>query len=216
MSSVYFFLVAEASAISSAPNTMSRGTFFSRASTSTSITNSRFPAAAVTATSNPSQFRHQLRPLHVLERQRHQSSFQLQLQLPLGRAPQHTDVLLSPAFARGAHPHLGLLAGEALEVACLAQGPVEPRRRHLQPVVVQTFDLEYPAELPTYRGAILHADATGLVDEEPQQPAPVRRLQVDELVAHAGYDRRDHVFLVQIKNGPKPISCQPLLKAFEV
>src|SRR5260221_3679367 len=215
MSSVYFFLVAEASAISSAPNTMSRGTFFSRASTSTSITNSRFPAAAAfTATSNPSQFRHQLRPLHVLERKCHQSSFQLQLQLPLGRAPQHADVLLAPAFARGAHPHLGLLAGEALEIARLAQGPVEPRRRHFQPVVVHAFDLEYPAQLPAYRGAILDPDTAGLVDEEPQQPAPVRRLQVDELVAHAGYDRLDHVFLVQIKNGPKPISCQPAAQSF--
>src|SRR3954469_14983833 len=45
MSSAYFFFVAEASAISRAPKTMSRGTFFSRASTSTSMISSRLPAA---------------------------------------------------------------------------------------------------------------------------------------------------------------------------
>src|SRR5438477_338794 len=73
MSSVYFFLVAEASAISSALNTMSRGTFFSRARTSTSITNSRLPATTglLAATLNPSQFRHQPRPLDILEREPH-------------------------------------------------------------------------------------------------------------------------------------------------
>src|SRR3954447_15041954 len=79
MSSVYFFLVAEASAISSAPNTMSRGTFFSRARTSTSITNSRLTATtgllaatfATFATFDPSQFRHQPRPLDIVEHQAH-------------------------------------------------------------------------------------------------------------------------------------------------
>src|ERR1044071_4716607 len=73
MSSVYFFFVAEASAITSALKTMSRGTFFSRARTSTSITNSRLPATTgvLAATFNPSQFRHQLRPLDIAELQAH-------------------------------------------------------------------------------------------------------------------------------------------------
>jgi hypothetical protein len=44
MSSGYFFFVAEARASSSAPNTTSRATFFSRASASASKTSSRFPA----------------------------------------------------------------------------------------------------------------------------------------------------------------------------
>src|SRR4051812_26602946 len=171
MSSVYFFFVAEASAISRAPKTISRGTFFSRARTSTSITSSRFPAACCgfTATSRSSQFRHQLRPVQVLERQRHDFSVVLQGHSPLGGTPQYPHVLPLAAFARRTHSHLGLLAGEALEVARLAQRPVEPRRRHLQPVVVHAFDLEYPAEMPAHCGAILEADAAGLVDEKPQQ-----------------------------------------------
>src|SRR3954465_9134767 len=76
MSSMYFFLVAEASAISSAPKTMSRGSFFSRARTSTSITNSRLPATTglLAATFAPSQLRHQPRPLDIVERPPHQRS----------------------------------------------------------------------------------------------------------------------------------------------
>src|ERR1043166_7321081 len=101
MSSVYFFLVADASAISSAPNTMSRGTFFSRARTSTSITSSRLPAATLLAT-YPSQFRHQPRPLNVVERQAHRLPFQLQR-------------------------HVRFVAGKPCEVGSLAQRPVETR-----------------------------------------------------------------------------------------
>src|SRR3990170_4775950 len=140
MSSVYFFLVADASAISRAPNTISRGTFFSRASTSTSITSSRFPACTFTATLQSSQFRHQLRPLQVLERQRHQPAIQFQVYPPLRHAPQHADELAPPARVRRSHPHLGPLAREALEVARLAQRAVEARRGHFQPLVIDPFD----------------------------------------------------------------------------
>src|SRR5260221_12650405 len=89
MSSVYFFLVAEASAISSAPNTMSRGTFFSRASTSTSITISRCPAATLLVATPPSQFRDQARPLDVFERQRHGPAVQFHAHLRRVGAAQH-------------------------------------------------------------------------------------------------------------------------------
>src|SRR4051812_46643679 len=91
MSSAYFFFVAEASAISSAPKTMSRGTFFSRASTSTSMISSRLPANRFAAAAFASTFfaaafvakipshsalqpalqrRYQLPPIDIVERQR--------------------------------------------------------------------------------------------------------------------------------------------------
>src|SRR5882672_425695 len=126
MSSVYFFLVAEASAISSAPNTISRGTFFSRASTSTSITSSRFPAASSPAT-HPSQFRHQPRPLDVLERKRHCLPVQFHRHLSRLGAAQHADVLPAPACIGRTHPDLGLLPRKPGEVTVLAQRPVESR-----------------------------------------------------------------------------------------
>src|SRR5262252_853062 len=91
MSCVYFFLVAEASAISSALNTMSRGTFFSRASTSTSITSSRFPVFKVVAATNPSQFRNQPRALHVRERELDQMPFEFDAYRLVHRAAQHAD-----------------------------------------------------------------------------------------------------------------------------
>src|SRR4051812_45756624 len=94
MSSAYFFLVAEASAISSAPKTMSRGTFFSRASTSTSITSSLFPVVTfATVATIPSQFRHQLRALQVLERELHCLPFEFDAQVSFRRAAQHADEL---------------------------------------------------------------------------------------------------------------------------
>src|SRR5678815_1420789 len=137
MSSVYFFLVAEASAISSAPNTMSRGTFFSRARTSTSITSSRFPAAtALTATLVPSQFWYQLCLVQVLQRQPDDPSLQLDAHLPARGAAQHAHEPAAPGLVRGAHPHLGLLAGEAREVGFLAQRPVQARRGDLQSLVI--------------------------------------------------------------------------------
>src|SRR4051812_35899044 len=127
MSSEYFFLVAEASAISSAPNTMSRGTFFSRASTSASITSSRFPAIRVVAT-RPSQFRHQPRALDVVERQRDllfsvRCAFQLQAHMPLVRAAQHADEAPPPGRVRRAHAHIRLVTGEAREIHALAKRP---------------------------------------------------------------------------------------------
>ena len=37
-------------------------------------------------------------------------------------------------------------------------------------------------------------------------PPAIRRLHVDELVAHAGHRRLDDFFEAQTKNGPKPIA----------
>src|SRR5436190_3221740 len=170
MSSVYFFLVAEASAISSAPKTMSRGTFFSRARTSTSITNSRLPATTglLAATLYPSQFRHQSRPIDFVERKAHRLPFQLQHYAARFRAAEHPYEPAPPGRIRPAHPHVRLLTGKPREVAALAQRPVEPRRRDLEPVVFDAFDLEDAAQLPAYRRAVIDVDSAGLVDEETQ------------------------------------------------
>src|SRR5258706_3379351 len=152
MSSEYFFFVAEASAISSAPKTMSRGTFFSRASTSTSMTSSRLPAAWVAAAffaatlfaaafvakiSSHSalrpalqpvlQHRYQLRPIDIVERQRNLlflfpaiRGVHFHHHLPVRGAPQHAYELAPARRVRRAHPHLGLAAREAREIARLA------------------------------------------------------------------------------------------------
>src|SRR5262245_122443 len=171
MSSVYFFLVAEASAISSAPKTMSRGTFFSRARTSTSITSSRFPAAtAFTATLASQicllQIRYQLRPVQVVEREPDDASLQLDLHPPSLGPAQHAGEPAPAGCIRSAHPDLGPVPGEARKVGLLAQRPVEPGRRDFQPFVVDPFDRQDPRYLVADSGAIVERDPPGLVDEE--------------------------------------------------
>src|SRR2546425_2823635 len=136
MSSEYFFLVAEASAISRAPNTMSRGTFFSRARTSTSITSSLFPAAIAFTATRSSQFSYQLCSVHIVERQRDGLPLELHAHPPRLGAAQHADEPAPAARVRGAHPDLGLVAGEAGEVGRLAQRPIQPGRRDFQPFVI--------------------------------------------------------------------------------
>jgi hypothetical protein len=120
MSSVYFFLVAEASAISSAPNTMSRGTFFSRASTSTSITNS-VPALSVAATF-PHNWAVPASPAR--HRQRERTSVPRVQLSPLRRRAARPQP--APPVVRRAHAHVGRCAGEAREIGRLAQRPVSP------------------------------------------------------------------------------------------
>src|SRR4051794_9098647 len=197
MSSVYFFLVAEASAISSAPNTMSRGTFFSRARTSTSIPNSRLPATTglLAATFNPSQLRHQARPLDIVERKTHRClPFQFHRHAPILGAAQRSHEPAPAARIGRAHPHVGPLSGKAREIRLLAKRPIQSGGRNLEALVIHAFDLEHSRELAAYRHAILDFDAARLVDEEAQVPPPVRRLQVDELVPHAGHDRLHQCF----------------------
>src|SRR4051812_37905685 len=220
MSSVYFFLVAEASAISSAPNTMSRGTFFSRARTSTSITNSRLPATTglLAATLNPSKIRHQPRPLDIVELQAHRLAFELHCEAPFFRAAEYPHEPAPPGRVRRAHTHVGLAAGKARKITALAQWPVQTGGRHFEPVVLDALDLEYSTQLPAYRRAVLDIDAARLIDEKTQRAPPIRRLQLDELVPHAGHDRLHNRFKcchksrrgAETKNGPKPINLKHL------
>src|SRR5258708_2669233 len=202
ISSEYFFFVAEASAISSAPKTMSRGTFFSLASTSTSMISSRFPPAMVAAglfastlfaaafvATIASQFRNQPRPLDIVERQRDCLSVQLHVHLSRLRASQDADKLAPAGSVRRAHPDLGLLAGETREIARLAQRPAEPRGSPPQPLESHAFHRQHAGELPAHRGAIVHGNAARLVDEHTQHPTAVRRLHVDQLISHAAHCR---------------------------
>src|SRR5262245_28463502 len=173
MSSVYFFLVAEASAISSAPNTMSRGTFFSRARTSTSITSSRFPAAtALTATLTSrnvpvSKLRYQLRPIHVAQREPHGAApFELQGHLARLGAAQHANEPAPARLVGRAHAHLRFLASEAREVGFLAQRPVQARRGDLQPLVIDPLDGQDARQMPARGRAVIERHAPGLIDEK--------------------------------------------------
>src|SRR5256885_3366459 len=158
MSSVYFFLVAEASAISSAPKTMSRGTFFSRARTSTSITSSRFPDITFAA-KRSSQFRDQPRTLDVAELELHCPAFQFNVDARAFGAAQHADEPPAPRRIGRTHLHVRLVACETHEVGKLPQRPVKAGRRYLEPLVVHAFDLEHPRELAAHRRAVLDTDA---------------------------------------------------------
>src|SRR5262245_839157 len=97
MSSLYFFFVAEARASSSAPKTMSRGTFFSRASTSASITSSRLPVAVVVVAAIFASHRgHQLGPLHVVYVQSHVVAIDLDGCDPFAQPLQHSAEAAAP------------------------------------------------------------------------------------------------------------------------
>src|SRR5215470_10224268 len=98
-SSLYFFLVAEASACSSAPMTTFLSTFFSRPRASTSNRISR-----LIVFSRPLYIGHQAGGFHVGELQRHH--FPLHLQLHPARAgfPDHAREVALPV-ERNAHSH---------------------------------------------------------------------------------------------------------------
>ena len=76
------------------------------------------------------------------------------------------------AFAIGiAEPEFGLLAREPQEIRRLPQRPVEPGRRHFQPVEIDVLDREQPRQLAADPRAILDAHALRLVDEDADVPA---------------------------------------------
>src|SRR5437660_110448 len=89
---------------------MSRGTFFSRASTSTSITSSRFPVTT------SSQFRYQAGALDILERQPHRLSFELHAHLPALCTAQHAYEPAPAARVGRTHSHVRLVPRKALEI----------------------------------------------------------------------------------------------------
>ena len=170
-------------------------TFFSRDSASTSINSSRFPATTAPARDHfPSQFRHQPRALDIVELQLTVLPSSSIVTRPPS-APRSTPTNRRRPVASGVRILTSaLLAGEAREIRPLPQRPIEPGGRHLEPLVVHAFDLQHSRELTAYRRAVLDIDAARLVDEKAQHPPPIRRLQVDELVPHAGHYRLYHRF----------------------
>src|SRR5688572_32747757 len=163
-SSVKRFFVAEASASSSAPNTTSRFTFFSRASASTSSSISRLISAL-----SGLQVRHQPGPIQCIQLQRHILSIDLQGGDPVLGAAQHAREALASRRIRRAHPHFRPAPGKTLEILFLAQGAVQPRRGHFQPVVLHALGREQVRQVAAYRGTVVNRDACpctlGAVDE---------------------------------------------------
>ena len=181
-SSLKRFLVAEASASSSAPNTMSLSTFFSRASASTSSNNSRLILGSPVKYSAPDVlFR------YCKLEQRHLPSTSSST-FPSLHCAQHPHEIPLP-FDRHAQLHARLLPGEPHKIRAPSQRPVQPRRRNFQPVVIHAFDRQAPAQMIADRRAVIDVDAARLVDENAQQAALARALQVDQLVAEPAHRR---------------------------
>src|SRR5258708_7637145 len=179
-SSLKRFLVAEASAISSARNTVSFATFFSRERASTRRRRSllMFPMPP-----KPSHVRHQPGAVDVCEFQ------MLPLSLDVEHDPavldSHQSTLEAPAsVARQLQLHARFATREALEILEPLERPVEPRRRHLQALVIDAFDGERAREMVAHAGAVLDVYAAGRIDEDPHEPR-ARRLHVHKLVAEA-------------------------------
>src|SRR5215831_9556875 len=160
MLSEYFFLVADASAASSAEKTMSFGTFFSRASASTSSSTS-LPFMTL----SPLDPRHQAGLVDVRQRNRVRSLGRLEAQHARVDAAQHA---FDPARIadRLAQLELRLLAAEPHVVGLLLERSVEPGRRNLEPRVRDRLDREQVRQMVAHACAVLDVHAAGLVDED--------------------------------------------------
>src|SRR6478672_6028216 len=173
----YSFLVAWASADSTAPNTTSRSTFFSREIASTSINNSRFMSRVSCLPGLPALEIHHRREARLLQFVEREAQHLQRRRLPLAAhalpglglglvAPHHLPAALFGAAqlatkllavgghlagTRGAHRRLERdvhqLAGETLEVLLVAQRPVDARRGHLEPLVVDALDFQRVLQL---------------------------------------------------------------------
>src|SRR4051794_20812828 len=182
----YSFLVACASAASTAPKTTSRSTFFSREMASTSINNSRFISRL--SCNGPG-----LAPLEIYDRC--QSSFlqlaqlktqylhRCRLPLPADFLPRLDRRLVAPRDLPATvgtfqpspellavHGHLAIcrrthrglqrdvhhLAGKAFEILLVPQRTIGPWGRHLQPLVFRTFHFQDELQLARHLLAVLH------------------------------------------------------------
>src|SRR5689334_8357334 len=115
------FLVAEASASSSAPNTISLSTFFSRPRASTSNKISRLISVLLL------YVRHQARHFLVADLERERPALHLDLQ-PAGACfTQHADEIALPAH-RHSRLHARLLPRKTHKILFVLQQPVQPRR----------------------------------------------------------------------------------------
>src|SRR6185369_6208956 len=218
----YSFFVACARAASTAPNTTSRSTFFSREMASTSINNSRFISSLscclglsplevhnrcqprfsqlVRRKTQRLQWRRDLFPARFLARLDGRFVAPDDLPAAVGRTLQRAAKFLAVgrnmAIRRRAHRRLERdvdhFTGKTLEILIRTQRPVDTRRRHFQPLVFDTFDLERELQLPRHFLAVLYVDkllgarVPRQVDRDTQQP-PGGALDLHEFVAEPGY-----------------------------
>src|SRR5574337_834817 len=147
------FLLAEASADSTASNTTSRSTLFSREMASTSISISRFMSTHLLRWRR----RHRARLAHLVEREVERLPFGLavQCQPPALRPGAEAAAVVPAAVERLLQAHRDQLSGKALVVGGAAQRPVEPGRRHLEPGVVDLLDLQRVLQLPRHALAVV-------------------------------------------------------------
>src|SRR5690606_26480185 len=99
------------------------------------------------------------------------------------RQDQHARVNLAPVH-RFAQLDLDALADEAAALGLGAQGPVDPGRPDLEPLVIDILDLVDARQLARHLFAIPDADASGAVYGHAQQ-AERGALDVDEFDVHA-------------------------------
>src|SRR5690606_2298290 len=113
-------------------------------------------------------------------------------------------VEVAPALERLAQADRHLRAGEAVEVGGLLQRAVEPRRRDLEPRIVDVLDLEHVRQLPADLLAIVERDARRRIDEHAQH-ALLPAFDDDHLVAHGGQGAFDDRL-----RGRRLAHCHPL------
>jgi len=121
---------------------------------------------------------------------------------PRQRAPKLLAIRMHLALRRRAQRRLqrdvDLAAQETLKIALPAQWPVDTRRRHLQPTVLDTIDFQRKLQLASHFLAIFDRNPMGLrpirgrignprqVDRDAQQAA-CKPINLDQLVTQPGH-----------------------------
>src|SRR3954471_11682887 len=177
-SSLKRFLVADASAISRARNTVSLPTLFSRDSASTSTR-----ISLLTLSLRPSHVRHQPGAVDVLESNMLPRAIHFQHDPPLLDALYHA-VEAAPPAQRQLELDAHALPLEPAKILQPLERTVESRRRDLEPFVIDPLHGERAREMLAHALAIVERDSARRIDEDPQQPG-ARAFQVHELVAEA-------------------------------
>src|SRR5690606_24046385 len=138
------FLVAEASAISRAIKTTSFCTFFSRASASTSNSSSRLiQYSSEFLYPLISKLGHQTGLVEFLKSHHQLALFGIQTHAPVTN-PQQGSGEIPLILDRHTQADIGLLSGEALEIAQLLERPVQARRRDFKTVEINILDSKNP------------------------------------------------------------------------
>ena len=143
-----------------------------------------------TSTSTVSKLGHQACFLDVVEGQQHFALLGAQRHRAVLHPLDHTHEIALIAD-RQRKADLRLLAGKAFEVGQLLERAIEAGRGHLEPVVVDVLDLEHALQLVAYGGAIVDRDAALDVEEDAQQAALGRELDIHEFVSQSGHHLLD-------------------------